>query len=290
MMRKEINVLGLTRESSNTISNDIKRTIKAFERFNIQNFYILESDSTDNTLDELRSFSSKYFNLQFKSYGNLALEIPNKIERLCFLRNELLNYLKTKTPTEYIAFIDLDNINNKLTNKSIDSCFVRDDWSGCFPNQQVGYYDIFALRSKNWNEVDCFAEIYKENLNTYLHIEEDYKIDNLFEKHVLRKMKKIKPTSDWIEVQSAFGGIGIYKYEDIKDNYYDLTFSDSEYGFECEHVNFNKRIINNGGKLYINPKFINSRFNEHNKRLKKRLIYLDKVRKFISQRNEPFNL
>ena len=36
-----------------------------------------------------------------------------------------------------------------------------------------------------------FAEIYKENLNTYLHIEEDYKIDNLFEKHVLRKMKKL---------------------------------------------------------------------------------------------------
>ena len=56
MMRKEINVLGLTRESSNTISNDIKRTIKAFERFNIQNFYILESDSTDNTLDELEAF------------------------------------------------------------------------------------------------------------------------------------------------------------------------------------------------------------------------------------------
>ena len=72
------------------------------------------------------------------------------------------------------------------------------------------------------NEVDYFAQIYRENLNTYSHIEEDYKIDNLFEKHVLRKMK-IKPTSDWI------GSISIWWYwylqnEDIKDNYYDLTF------------------------------------------------------------------
>ena len=47
----------------------------------------------------------------------MALEIPNKIERLCFLRNELLNYLKTKPPTEYVGFIDLDNINNKLTKR-----------------------------------------------------------------------------------------------------------------------------------------------------------------------------
>ena len=62
MMKKEINILGLTRESSNTISSDLKRTLKAFESFIIQNFYILESDSTDDTLDELRSFSSKYLN------------------------------------------------------------------------------------------------------------------------------------------------------------------------------------------------------------------------------------
>ena len=26
---------------------------------------------------------------------------------------------------------------------------------------------------------------------------------------------------------------------------------------DCEHISFNQGVINNGGKIYINPKFIN---------------------------------
>ena len=50
------------------------------------------------------------------------------------------------------------------------------------------------------------------------------------------------------------------------------------------------RIIENGGKLFINPGFINSKYNEHNKRLKKRFLYLDKLRRFNTLRKDPFNL
>ena len=106
----------------------------------------------------------------------------------------------------------------------------------------------------------------------------------------MKELRKIKKDSEWIEVNSAFGGIGIYKYEDIKNNFYDLTPSKSEYEYECEHVNFNNRIIENGGRLFINPGFINSKYNEHNKRLKKRFLYLDKLRRFNTLRKDPFNL
>ncbi len=289
-MYQEINILGLTRESSETINMDLKKIMKAFESFKKQNIFIIESDSTDKTIEELEKISSQKDNISFESYGQLALKIPNKIERLCFLRNELLNYLKQIKPTEYVVFVDLDNINNKITKKSVESCFQKNNWSGCFANQEVGYYDIFALRANNWNSVDCFAEIYKDNINSFSYIQEDFQMDYLFEKHVLKKMRKIKKDSEWIEVNSAFGGIGIYKYEDIKNNFYDLTPSKSEYEYECEHVNFNNRIIENGGKLFINPGFINSKYNEHNKRLKKRFLYLDKLRRFNTLRKDPFNL
>ena len=112
-MYQEINILGLTRESSETINMDLKKIMKAFESFKKQNIFIIESDSTDKTIEELEKISSQKDNISFESYGQLALKIPNKIERLCFLRNELLNYLKKIKPTEYVVFVDLDNINNK---------------------------------------------------------------------------------------------------------------------------------------------------------------------------------
>ena len=129
-MYQEINILGLTRESSETINMDLKKIMKAFESFKKQNIFIIESDSTDKTIEELEKISSQKDNISFESYGQLALKIPNKIERLCFLRNELLNYLKKIKPTEYVVFVDLDNINNKITKKSIESCFQKNNWSG----------------------------------------------------------------------------------------------------------------------------------------------------------------
>ncbi len=289
-MFQDINILGLTRESSHTINIDLKKIMKAFGSFEKQHLYIIESDSSDKTVEELEKITSQNDNVGFRSYGQLALKIPNKIERLCFLRNELLNYMRQISPTEYVVFVDLDNINNKINKKGVDSCFQKNNWSGCFPNQKVGYYDIFALRADNWNTEDCFAEIYRDNINSFSYIHEDYEIDYLFDKHVLKKMRKIKKDSEWIKVNSAFGGVGIYKFQEIKNNFYDLTPSKSDYEYECEHVNFNKRIIDNGGNLFINPKFINSKFNEHNKRLKKRYLYLDKLRRFNTLRKDPFNI
>ena len=268
MDKNTVTILGLTRNSEETIEIDIKRIVEAFSSLKITNFHVIESDSNDRTVEKLKNIQTKVNNLNFSTFGSLELDINNKIERLCFLRNELIKILKTLTPTKYVVFVDLDNINNKITKKSVDSCFKKNNWSGCFPSQKVGYYDIFALRAENWNEFDCFSEVYKSRVNSYSFIFENTKKDEFYNLYVLNKMKKINPKSSWIDVKSAFGGVGIYKYEFVIDNFYDLTFSLSEYGFECEHVNFNKRIIDKGGKLFINPEFINSKFNEHNSQLK----------------------
>ena len=57
----------------------------------------------------------------------------------------------------------------------------------------------------------------------------------------------------FINVKSAFGGLGIYKLEKI------LEFSyESFNGTTCEHVKFNKDINDKYGKLYIDQKLINS--------------------------------
>jgi hypothetical protein len=57
------------------------------------------------------------------------------------------------------------------------------------------------------------------------------------------------------EVDSAFGGLAIYRRHALKDvRYIGLNDDGSEV---CEHVTLNKQIKEKGCKIYINPKMIN---------------------------------
>ena len=66
---------------------------------------------------------------------------------------------------------------------------------------------------------------------------------------------------DLVEMFSAFGGITIYQTKYLKDcNYdgYDINSNATNYEV-CEHVIFNFCVTKNGGRIFINPRFQNSR-------------------------------
>ena len=68
-------------------------------------------------------------------------------------------------------------------------------------------------------------------------------------------MVNIKPSAELIEVDSAFGGLAIYRKSDIPQ---DASYVGvDENGDEvCEHVSFHFSIKKNKGKIFINPKLI----------------------------------
>ena len=76
-------------------------------------------------------------------------------------------------------------------------------WSGLFANQSGLYYDIYALRSRGWCEVNCFEE--------YEFLSNQYGRKIAKEIAIWSKMKRIAKKSALIEVDSAFGGLGIYR-------------------------------------------------------------------------------
>ena len=59
----------------------------------------------------------------------------------------------------------------------------------------------------------------------------------------------ISNNTDLIPVKSAFNGYGIYKIKSILNSSY---IGDTN----CEHTNLAKNIIENNGKLYIDPNWI----------------------------------
>jgi hypothetical protein len=88
------------------------------------------------------------------------------------------------------------------------------------------------------------------------------------------KMKKIRKSSPLIPVDSAFGGLGIYR----KDVFMNFDYSlPPEHLHESEHVSLHKKIRDSNGLLFIVPKMTNFSWGTHNLSSYKLLRMLDRA-------------
>jgi hypothetical protein len=175
-------------------------------------------------------------------------------------------------------------MNTAISKTGVKSCFKRLDWDVVTANQTFGYYDILALRKDGWQEADWTEEYESAKEALVLNRINHFKLirrlrrflylDRLKHKLLYSKMKKIKKNSSWISVNSAFGGLAIYKTEIFHKYDYEKEF----YSIETDHVSLNRKIVRGGGKIFINPLFINSHFNEYNLN---RIFLFRVVRNFI---------
>jgi len=243
-------VLGLARNVASTIQRDMLALQKALAGFKRTNFLILESDSNDSTLGVLEQLTQEVANFRYISMGRLRDQIPNRIDRISFCRNKLLESAKKYAEeVDFVVVVDLDGVNTKITRVAIESCWQRDDWEVCTANQEFNYYDIYALRHETLCPNDCWNE-YHELRKARLHPMKARQIS------IYSRQIHIPRESAWIRVNSSFGGLAIYD----SNSYFSSGYAsrDSEGSLICEHVAFHQRIESFGGRIYINPKMINS--------------------------------
>ncbi len=75
------------------------------------------------------------------------------------------------------------------------------------------------------------------------------------EEFVESRMIRVPPDAERIEVESAFGGLGIYDVGLLKGCRYRPTAEDGSP--VCEHVPMHAQIREKGGRLFIEPSLIN---------------------------------
>jgi hypothetical protein len=234
--------------------------LKSLEHFGTTEVFLVESDSSDSTVKILEKLKT-YKKIDYVSFGDLRNQIPNRIDRIRYCRNKYVEKIRSdSTQYDYIVVADLDGVNKCVSWKTFSSIFKDSrDWSMCGANQKFGYYDIYALRADNWCETDYQTELQlqlqQEKLN-YL------KRDSIRRRIIYTRMRKISKKSEWINVQSAFGGLAIYKSEVF--NKFDYSATNSELSLECEHVTLHRKMHEDGMKMYICPSMINAFFNEYN--------------------------
>jgi hypothetical protein len=276
LANKKILIVGVIRNGENTLASEISSLQNAFCDFLKIHWLVIESDSEDNTVKKLSELSQSVKNFNYKSAGRLAEQMPLRTERLAFCRNIYLNEIRSNpfyNDFEYIAVADLDGVNNLLTQDGVRSCFEKNIWDVCTANQLGNYYDVWALRHRIWSPGDCWEQY--RYLNQFAKSPQESAA--LLFAAVHSKMVVVPMDAEWIEVESAFGGLAIYKRETLLDSntkYIGLNKSGVEI---VDHASLHLGITQNGYKIFINPKLINTDFTEHSigfKPKSKSLLYV----------------
>jgi hypothetical protein len=253
---ESILIAGIARDCAKTIRADVERLASAFGIVRDVRWLIVESDSADDTPPILAAMQKTIPNFRAISLGRLRGDIPVRTERIAHCRNRYLEELRGDrySDVDYVVVSDLDGMNRLLTQRGVMSSFARSDWDVCCANQRGPYYDILALRHPTWSPGDCLDQL------------RQLKAQGVGEEAALRiaiysKMVRIPSNREWIEVDSAFGGLAIYRKAILTGASYRGT--DAAGVSVCEHVALHASIRQRHGRIFINPALINSGYNRH---------------------------
>jgi hypothetical protein len=251
-------VTGLVRNSAEHIESEINRLERHTSRiFTSVDFYCVESDSTDETPFLLKRLAEERLNIEVLCLGALEQKLPERIERLRHCRNLYIDYIRRHSDSrnyDFVLVVDFDVRNRRLDLSPLSSLVHDNNWAGLFVNQAGPYYDIYALRKQGWVEGDCFKE--------FNELAKVFSIRNAKRLAVWSKMRKIPRSYSLLSVDSAFGGLALYRKEVFERFDYELV--SEEFKGESEHVSLHKKITKVGGQLFIVPSMTNFSYAPHN--------------------------
>ncbi len=233
-------------------------------------YIFVENDSKDKTKSVLNNWGSKKDNFRLINLDGLN-KIPIRGLRLEYARNTYLEIIKNNkilSNYDFLFVMDMDDaskypIDKKVIKKGLNFLNSTVENAAIFANQIGTYYDMWTIRHSKYCPNDVWEEVFDYARINEVSDEEAYK--NTFAKKLISFSKDLPP----IEVNSAFGGLGIYKLKFVVNNLNPYLGSkikilDSKKTIEkicrwqvCEHVHFNYGIKAQGGKMFIYPELVN---------------------------------
>jgi len=249
---KKALVVGTVRNAQNNVIPDLLRIMEALEAILPTACFVVESDSSDETVKRLSERAKIDPRFKFISLGNLAPTLPDRIDRLRYCRNEYVNAIRSFSEYQdfdLIIVADLDGINRKISADSFKVALGSDiEWDILTANQTGPYYDILALRHPLWSPNNWTLEL-------------DWLAPRIGKTKAVRhsltdRMIRIPADGAPIKVDSAFGGLGIYRRW-IFENF-DYSKESSEDESSIDHVSLSKKAKEAGANIYIHPGLINA--------------------------------
>lgn len=253
----EVAVVGVIRNSARFLVCELERMRSATATFGKVHVLLIESDSTDTTLKLLRDAAHHWPALRYLSLGQLREQLPQRTARIAHCRNAYLDELAHNplyAGVSHVIVADLDRVCGDLTAQALASCWsFAQDWGACTANQGDHYYDIWALRHEVW----CPGDAWQDHARL-LPLLGEPEATNVA---LFSRMVHIASDRPLIEVQSAFGGLAVYRREALLSARY--AGLDADGREVCEHVTLHAAMRGAGWRIYINPALINARRTKH---------------------------
>ena len=277
-------IVGCARDCEKFLSAVLQNATTIANLYSQAAFVFVENDSTDNTHEILRKWLSKRDCSHLICLNGLAAQETRRTARLAIARNSYMEAVLQShklAQFDHLVVLDFDDVNaSAISEESLMAAIrflsSRKQNAAVFANQ-LPYYDIWALRHEVWCPGDCWEEV--ENRPAYL------PKHRAMERYLKTRRLNIPTYTSPVAVQSAFGGLGIYKLDFARAARY-VGFLPN--GVEiCEHVAFNEAIARAGGALYIFPTLLNSAPAEH---LHGRLSGLSRLAADLDPRSYKFYL
>jgi glycosyltransferase involved in cell wall biosynthesis len=232
----------------------------------------VENDSTDATKQILSQWGKTRPNFNLVCLDGLA-GVEARTVRLEIARNAYLEYIRSDERLrafDYLIVLDFDEaLSNPVeldeVEKSLDLLRGQGDCAAVFANQTGTYHDMWALRHANLCPGDAWEEVFERSYSTGC--SDDVAFAETYAKRLFSLPRDAAP----VEVDSAFGGLGLYKMSYVRRNpnpylgqKIRVLRKDGQTNVTrvqiCEHVHFNAGLRNLGGRLFIAPGMINRYF------------------------------
>ena len=285
MNTKNLLIAALARDCEDSLRANIPMIEQLRAKFTWSEVVVVENDSIDGTKDLLNDWKIKSSNVTIISTDYGTKTIPDKsdlianpmtsvqrIDKMVSYRNLYLDYIKqVQHPIDLVIVIDVDVIEISLTGL-MNAINSFDHKTGAiFSNGMSVMKTPFGLSEIYY---DAFAVWEYPMLNEFSYSTES--IHQTF-KSINRNIKK----SPFYQVISAFGGVGIYNYQAIKNLQYKTVLNPfNQQEAICEHIPFNQEIVKQGFNNYIARDF-KVVYEKHNWTLILKLILSFNVFSFI---------
>tara|TARA_B100000963_G_scaffold350523_1_gene360877 strand:+ start:1019 stop:1849 length:831 start_codon:yes stop_codon:yes gene_type:complete len=249
MVKKKIIICSTIKNEEKNLGRFFKKINSLLSIFEEHYLIFVLSDTYDKSENLLNDYlKGKRGTVIVKNFDNQT----NRIEKLEICRNEYLNFIRKNNEIkdyDYLLVMDADGVNNILNEKVLAETIQKEKWNAIFANQKFFYYDIFALRIDKLINENFILKIKKDFQNNVYEQPKRIIFNNLTRFFFINKLFKER----YIEVNSAFGGLGIYKLNIILEfNYH------SNSGKNCEHVKLNEDINKKYGGMFIDKLLFNS--------------------------------
>ena len=239
-------ICGCCRDVAAHLPHVLESMHRIGRQFRDYRIIVFENDSRDDTRRILEAERQR-FPATLQLLLEDGLPFPQRIERLAYIRNKLLDAARSAAPDQQglLLMMDMDEVaaEGNLA-ETIHTCFHYpfESWDALTANRRLVYYDIWALRITRHLEFD-FAERCRQ-------------IGSMqgYRKYFLQFRRQIRQSDRLLPVLSAFGGAALYKMSALTGKHYIGLKPDGRE--TCEHLNVHLRMIAEGRRIFINTRMV----------------------------------